>query len=287
MKKHLLALFAASALFAACSSDEMPNNPQENNGDNGQTTVIDENLPSSVAMTTEEGVGMSVGALDEAADTKASGNEVYFDIQPYTDNILAQFEGYIMKADDFVIRVNGDPLHVTPIKGENGVTKQKFKITRDQELKVRVEGLESLTYNPNYDDVYSFECWLWVENKKQKQKEENGVLLDEYEELFSFEDKLNWIGGEENLENSGVDVTLKAIIGLHDKSVTEPEEGQPEFGYKVSYNVYRGISGRAVNEDGEFDKDGLGDTPYIKVSVNVIRLADDEKTEVGASIPKN
>lgn len=287
MKKHLLALFAASALFAACSSDEMPNNPQENNGDNGQTTVIDENLPSSVAMTTEEGVGMSVGALDEAADTKASGNEVYFDIQPYTDNILAQFEGYIMKADDFAIRVNGDPLHVTPIKGENGVTKQKFKITRDQELKVRVEGLESLTYNPNYDDVYSFECWLWVENKKQKQKEENGVLLDEYEELFSFEDKLNWIGGEENLENSGVDVTLKAIVGLHDKSVTEPEEGQPEFGYKVSYNVYRGISGRAADEDGKFDKDGLGDTPYIKVSVNVIRLADDEKTEVGASIPKN
>ena len=142
-----------------------------------------------------------------------------------------------------------------------------------------------MTYNPNYDDVYSFECWLWVENKKQK--EENGVLLDEYEELFSFEDKLNWIGGEENLENSGVDVTLKAIVGLHDKSVTEPEEGQPEFGYKVSYNVYRGISGRAVDEDGEFDNDGLGDTPYIKVSVNVIRLADDEKTEGGASIPKN
>ena len=285
MKKHLLALFAASALFAACSSDEMPNNPQENNGDNGQTTVIDENLPSSVAMTTEEGVGMSVGALDEAADTKASGNEVYFDIQPYTDNILAQFEGYIMKADDFAIRVNGDPLHVTPIKDENGVTKQSFKITRDQDLIVRVEGLETLTYNPNYDDVYSFECWLWVENKKQK--EENGFPLDEYEELFSFEDKLNWIGGEENLENSGVDVTLKATVGLHDKSVTEPEEGQPEFGYKVSYNVYRGISGRAVDEDGKFDKDGLGDTPYIKVSVNVIRLADDEKTEVGASIPKN
>lgn len=285
MKKHLLALFAASALFAACSSDEMPNNPQENNGDNGQTTVIDENLPSSVAMTTEEGVGMSVGALDEAADTKASGNEVYFDIQPYTDEILAQFKGYIMKADDFAIRVNGDPLHVTPIKDENGVTKQSFKITRNQKLIVRVEGLETLTYNPNYDDVYSFECWLWVENKKQK--EENGFPLDEYEELFSFEDKLNWIGGEENLENSGVDVTLKARVGLHDKSVTEPEEGQPEFGYKVSYNVYRGISGRAVDEDGKFDKDGLGDTPYIKVSVNVIRLADDEKTEVGASIPKN
>ena len=282
MKKHLLALFAASALFAACSSDEMPNNPQENNGDNGQTTVIDENLPSSVAMTTEEGVGMSVGALDEAADTKASGNEVYFDIQPYTDNILAQFEGYIMKADDFAIRLNGDPLHVTPIKDENGVTKQSFKITRDQKLKVRVEGLETLTYNPNYD-VYSFECWLWVENKKQK--EENGVLLDEYEELFSFEDKLNWIGGEENLENSGVDVTLKAIEGLHDKSVAD--EGQPEYGYKVSYNVYRGISGHAVDENGNSNKNGLGDTPYIKVSVNVIRLADDEKTEVGASIPKN
>ena len=51
--------------------------------------------------------------------------------------------------------------------------------------------------------------------------------------------------------------------------------------------MYRGISGRPVGEDGKSDPDSLGDTPYIKVSVNVIRLADDEKTEVGASIPKN
>lgn len=282
MKKQILFLFAASALFAACSSDDMP---VTNGGgeDNGQT-VVDENLPSSVSVATAEGLGMSVGALDNAADTRAESDEVYFDIQPYTDQILAQWEEYVMKVDDFIIRKNGDYLDVTPMKdGENGATGSYFKMTRNEDLKVRVEGLEKMIHNPNYDDVYSFECYLWVENKKQM--EENGVLLDEWEELFSYEDKLGWIGGKENLGNSGIDVTLKGTVGLHDKS--DSEQGEPEFGYNVSYNIFRGISGRAMDEDGNFDPDGLGDTPYIKVSINVIRLADDEPTVVGASVPKN
>ena len=118
-----------------------------------------------------------------------------------------------------------------------------------------------------------------------KRMEENGTLLDEYEELFSYQDKLDWIGGEENLDNNGIDVTLRGVVGLHDKS--DSEQREPEFGYNVSYNIFRGISGRSMDEDGNYDPDGLGDTPYIKVSVNVIRLADDEPTVVGASVPKN
>lgn len=281
MKKQILFLFAASALFAACSSDDMPVT-NGGGGDNGQT-VVEENLPSSVAVATAEGLGMSVGALDNAADTRAESNEVYFDIQPYTDQILAKWEEYVMKVDDFIIRKNGEYENVTPVKGENGATGSYFKMTRNEKLIVRVEGLEKMIHNPNYDDVYSFECYLWVENKKQM--EENGTLLDEYEELFSYQDKLDWIGGEENLDNNGIDVTLRGVVGLHDKS--DSEQREPEFGYNVSYNIFRGISGRSMDEDGNYDPDGLGDTPYIKVSVNVIRLADDEPTVVGASVPKN
>ncbi len=284
MKKQILFLFAASALFAACSSDDMP---VTNGGgeDNGQT-VVDENLPSSVSVATAEGLGMSVGALDNAADTRAeSDGEVYFDITIYGDDVLAKYGDYAMRADDFAIRINGDYLHVTPVETEeeHGVTKQSFKLVRTYKLKLRVSGLETMTYNPAYEDVYSFECFIWVENKTNKVVE--GKPIDEYEELFTLGDKYAWIGGENNKAESGFDVTLKSVAKLHDSSNGE-EEDQPEYGYKVTYNVYRGISGRAVDEDGNFDPNGLGDSPYIKVSVNVIRTADDVPTNVAASVPK-
>ena len=284
MKKQILFLFAASALFAACSSDDMP---VTNGGgeDNGQT-VVDENLPSSVSVATAEGLGMSVGALDNAADTRAeSDGEVYFDITIYGDDVLAKYDDYAMRADDFAIRINGDYLHVTPVETEeeHGVTKQSFKLVRTDKLKLRVSGLETMTYNPAYEDVYSFECFIWVENKTNKVVE--GKPIDEYEELFTLGDKYAWIGGENNKAESGFDVTLKSVAKLHDSSNGE-EEDQPEYGYKVTYNVYRGISGRAVDEDGNFDPNGLGDSPYIKVSVNVIRTADDVPTNVSASVPK-
>ena len=284
MKKQILFLFAASALFAACSSDDMP---VTNGGgeDNGQT-VVDENLPSSVSVATAEGLGMSVGALDNAADTRAeSDGEVYFDITIYGDDVLAKYDDYAMRADDFAIRINGDYLHVTPVETEeeHGVTKQSFKLVRTDKLKLRVSGLETMTYNPAYEDVYSFECFIWVENKTNKVVE--GKPIDEYEELFTLGDKYAWIGGENNKAESGFDVTLKSVAKLHDSSNGE-EEDQPEYGYKVTYNVYRGISGRAVDEDGNFDPNGLGDSPYIKVSVNVIRTADDVPTNVTASVPK-
>lgn len=284
MKKQILFLFAASALFAACSSDDMP---VTNGGgeDNGQT-VVDENLPSSVSVATAEGLGMSVGALDNAADTRAeSDGEVYFDITIYGDDVLAKYDDYAMRADDFAIRINGDYLHVTPVETEeeHGVTKQSFKLVRTDKLKLRVSGLETMTYNPAYEDVYSFECFIWVENKTNKVVE--GKPIDEYEELFTLGDKYAWIGGENNKAESGFDVTLKSVAKLHDSSNGE-EEDQPEYGYKVTYNVYRGISGRAVDEDGNFDPNGLGDSPYIKVSVNVIRTADDVPTNVAASVPK-
>lgn len=282
MKKNLLFLFAASALFAACSSDELPNGNTP--GDGEQTT--EEVYASSVGVTTEEGLGMRVGALnDTKAVTRIGEGEVYFTLE-IPDDVLSQWESYVLEADDFAIRINGEYVKVTPISDSNGAgyMSNKIQITGD-DLTIQVEGLQiDLQPALQTQPEITFETYLWIENQIQDPTE-NGIT---YVERFTYADKLAWIGlnssGEVNADTErGYDVTQMVADDngavLH-STITE-NQNKPEYGYSVRYNVYRGLQGNPIDADGNVDAvDGLGNTPYIKVSIHVNQLDSDVPTEV-------
>ena len=154
---------------------------------------------------------------------------------------------------------------------DDEVTFGNIKIT-DDGLKITVSGL-------SYDEIldgndYTYEVWLWIDNRQLDT--ENGT--GGYVPLFGTDKYLEWIGLDpETTElpvdyespdyESGVDMTK----GLSDKDLVKSPAG-----YVVRYNVYRGLSGH-------IDKDtGLGDTPYIKVSIHVQKdVTAPEDTNVG------
>lgn len=289
-KKQILYLFAASALFAACSSDEIPGNNNEGGEDNGQTVV--ENLPSSLTVKTEEGIGMSIGSSDTKALTRIGEGEVYFTLEIPQD-VLGQWEEYVLEADDFAIRIDGEYKTVTPIEGSNGAKWNKLQISGNK-LTVQAEGLqmdlvphEEVATQPEY----TFEVYLWIENQIQKVTE-NGVT---YVERFTYDDKLAWIGLQSGATvdkdtERGYDITnlIAAENGAVLHSTVEPGQAQPPRGYAVRYNVYRGLQGNPTLADGETvdEETGLGNTPYIKVSIHVNQLEEDVPTEVIPVTPK-
>lgn len=306
MKKNLLFLFAASALFAACSSDELPNGNTPENGDTPENTVT----TNAISVTTPEGLGMSIGVFGEDAETRAddgSTGTVTFAIVPDLTILDAYFEGYEIKADDFYIRKNKKYLDVKPItNGSQYPGNESVKVvipsqnadTYADPLTVRVQGLEELEYNPTYNDDYTFEAYLWIDRTSPKLNEGSGTSAD----LFNAEQKLQWVSYKgDNVLQSGVDITKYQNTKpyLYEKIGTQQTKN-PD-GYLIRYNVYRGISGY---QDGLFDEDGnyigykldedgnyigdgseLGDTPYIKVSIHVNRLQDDQTSSVTAVYP--
>lgn len=267
MKKQLLLLFAASALFAACSSDDMPAGNETNNGQE-PTTEVDE-YATSYGVTTEEGVGMVVGVLDQA-DTRATGeSNVYFDLVIDLKHALGQ-EDFFLKADDFAIRKNGDYIATTNL-GPLGKSEIKVTASKGDELKVRVENLDDLEYSADEVRDYTFEVYMWIENK---------TLLDDgsgsYGELFTEAIKKQWIGMDAEEEytdgmETGFDMTKEISVGLYDGGNSDHSVDK---GYSIRYNVYRGLSGHGTN--GQV----LGDTPYIKVSIHVNRLPDEADVDI-------
>ncbi|OUP06767.1 hypothetical protein B5F34_13105 [Mediterranea sp. An20] len=269
-------------MFAACSSDELPNGNTP--GDGEQTT--EEVYASSVGVTTEEGLGMRVGALnDTKAVTRIGEGEVYFTLE-IPDDVLSQWESYVLEADDFAIRINGEYVKVTPISDSNGAgyMSNKIQITGD-DLTIQVEGLQiDLQPALQTQPEITFETYLWIENQIQDPTE-NGIT---YVERFTYADKLAWIGlnssDEVNADTErGYDVTQMVADDngavLH-STITE-NQNEPEYGYSVRYNVYRGLQGNPIDADGNVDAvDGLGNTPYIKVSIHVNQLDSDVPTEV-------
>lgn len=281
MKKQLLLLFAASALFAACSSDDMPAGNETNNGQE-PTTEVDE-YATSCSVTTDEGVGMSVGAFD-AVNTRAESENVYFDIVIDNSHLL-NWEEYFLEADDFAIRKNGDYIAVKAVDNSLDVPwNNKIKISETDnngELTIRVEGLHEMT---EASGDYTFEAYLWIENKKELNDGSGS-----YGELFTEEDKREWIKMGEDEEftdktETGFDLTQviedETNAQLHDANAAG--QAQPEKGYEIRYNVYRGLSGHGTDGQGNFE---LGDTPYIKVSIHARRLGADENTRVIAIYP--
>ena len=200
----------------------------------------------------------------EDPDTPTGESEI---VVPIPTDILKE---YTLKADDFAIRINGEYQEdIVPVDDE--VTFGNIKIT-DDGLNITVSGL-------SYDEIldgndYTYEVWLWIDNRQLDT--ENGT--GGYVPLFGTDKYLEWIGLDpETTElpidyespdyESGVDMTK----GLSDKDLVKSPAG-----YVVRYNVYRGLSGH-------IDKDtGLGDTPYIKVSIHVQKdVTAPENTNVG------
>lgn len=179
-------------------------------------------------------------------------------------------EDYTLKADDFAIRVNGEYIEGIEVKGDTA-TLDGIQII-DDKLTITVSGLSYEAIEDGND--YTYEVWLWVYNRKLLNDGTGG-----YGPLFDTTDKyLDWIGLDPDTTElpvdyespdyeSGVDMTK----GLSDNDLVKSPAG-----YVVRYNVYRGLSGH-------IDKDtGLGDTPYIKVSIHVQKdVTAPENTNVG------
>ena len=264
--KKLFFLFAASALLVACSSDDQSDVVQ---GDNPVTEPTEATVPAATVEFTN-GSEISVGGLDENGDelTRAGGNVNFtIDLNKYEDvkggnSILRDKGDYVLKADDFAIRVDGDYVEgIEPVN--NKVEYDAIKIVENN-LKVSVKKLQKLDFSKAKD--YTFEVYLWIENKKVLDDGTGG-----YGELFDDNDKINWVGTDffENKE-AGEDIseTIWEAYGEDGSKFFNTTEG----GYLVRYNVYRGISGKP---SGEY---GLGDTPYIKVSIHVEKQ---DQTTVG------
>ena len=306
MKKQILFLFAASALFAACSSEDMPNGNQGGD-DNGQTVVSN---TSFSGVTTAEGIGFSAGTFEEEnANTKSADESVTIDITPDLEFMETYFEEYEIKADDFYIRKNGKFVEVKPMESFGSeLPGTNIRVTStgySPNLKVRIQHLEELKYNADYNDDYTFEVYMWVARTTPKLNEGSGTEAN----LFTTAQKLDWINANtgvtdndtENILNGGIDITTDSEAELYLKPAEGNAEPNPN-GYLVRYNVFRGISGY---QDGLFDENGiyigeelfdadgnyvgtgeeLGDTPYVKVSIHVNRLKDSQGSSITPVYP--
>lgn len=285
-KKQILFLFAASALFAACSSDELPTNNGSNEQGGGEEPT--EVYASSYSATTNEGIGVTIGDLSASeTDTRTTSttDEVSFTITLPDDLLREQDESYVLAADDFAIRYDGKYLDIERVEGSNSLSDEKVEISRSGRLSIKIDGLQNIEYSGEDRHEVTFEAYLWIENQKEEMTE-NGVT---FVERFSWADKVDWIG----IDSEGYyTITADTERGWDGSDWVANSNGatlssaalngdQPPFGYGVRYNVYRGLQGTPYNEAGEEDADGgLGNTPYFKISVHVNRLADDVETQI-------
>lgn len=200
----------------------------------------------------------------EDPDTPTGDGEI---VVPIPIDILKE---YTLKADDFAIRINGEYQEDIKVDGNTAELKN-IKIT-DNGLEITVSGLSYEVIEDGND--YTYEVWLWIDNRQLDTENGTGGYIP----LFDTNKYLEWIGLDPDTTElpvdyespdyeSGVDMTK----GLSDNDLVKSPAG-----YVVRYNVYRGLSGH-------IDKDtGLGDTPYIKVSIHVQKdVTAPENTNVG------
>lgn len=271
--KKLFFLFAAAALLTACSSDEL----SETTGGGGTTTNPDtEQYVSSNTVEFTNGTAISVGALDENGVPTRAEESVNFtiDLNKLENDVLKGLSDYVLKTDDFAIRVNGDYLEgVEPVEGENKVENSSILVS-ENDLSISVSDLQNLEFTKEIND-YTFEVYLWIENKKLLNDGTGG-----YGELFTDSIKMVWINNVWPVVDDkapGYDLSFDIWRAYADNTkFTDFVPGNSadiianyadyngrdffntsEGGLLVRYNVYRGLQGKN------------GDTPYIKVSIHV------------------
>lgn len=297
-KKQILFLFAASALFAACSSDELPGNNGDNTG-NGDENMAPAVTATSTSVTTEEGFGMTVGATaGTKAATKADSESDSFTLN-LPDDIIGDWEGYIAEADDFNITLTEDNKKIVLKATNDGQSTSlgKIKVTRGNDLSVTIDGLHQLkAYSPGkVSREYTFEVYIWINNQVVDIHTGADGVWDIYGDGFTYNEKLSWIGLSEGTTvnektERGKDFTDQITSNDYTltKKVIGDFNGNQNYRYIIRYNVYRGLQGTQYDAEGKEDTvTGLGNTPYIKVSIHVNRLDyPTEPDEIIAVLPK-
>lgn len=301
-KKQLLFLFAAAALFAACSSDELTDNNQ-NGGDDSTVTLADD-IPSSVAVSTEGGLGMTVGASSATTKAAADGDTDYFTLT-LPDDIFDNWEGYVAEADDFYIikTVNSNKEVIEVVKdGSTEAYSGKLKVTHDEDLVVTVDGINATdSYATGVPVEYTFEVYIWITNQIGKTYSGADGVYEITTENFSYTQKLEWIGLNADAivtkeTERGMDFTQEVADNgraVLTKNVTAKygDNKDQKYHYNIRYNVYRGLQGNPTTADGTVNEEtGLGNTPYIKVSIHTCRIenpADPDGEEVFPVLPKD
>ena len=175
------------------------------------------------------------------------------------DDVIS--DEYTLRADDFAIRVNGEYVDAIKVEG-NTATLDGIKIEDDNHLTVTVNGLLENIDNFNVGTDYTYECYMWINNSKLLGDGTGG-----YGPLFTqdmYEEWVNPAWDEYADDPYGCDITHRIYATLRDQL-------KSPAGFEVRFNVYRGLSGRQTNADGEYDVNGYGDTPYVKVSIHVQR----------------
>lgn len=297
-KKQILFLFAASALFAACSSDELPGNNGDNTG-NGDENMAPAVTATSTSVTTEEGFGMTVGATaGTKAATKADSKSDSFKLNLPND-IIGDWEGYIAEADDFNITLTEDNKKtvLTATNDGQSISRGEIKVTRGNDLSVTIDGLHQLLpYKPGkVSREYTFEVYIWINNQVVDTHTGADGVWDIYGDGFTYNEKLSWIGLSEGTTvnektERGMDFTDQITSDDYTltKEIIGNFNGYQNYRYIIRYNVYRGLQGTQYDAEGKEDTvRGLGNTPYIKVSIHVNRLDfPTEPDEIIAVLPK-
>ena len=157
--------------------------------------------------------------------------------------------------------------------------------------------------NKDTFDEFTFEVYIWITNQIEKTYSGADGVYEITVEDFSYTEKLAWIGLDENTPvnkdtERGMDFTdqiteddwelVKQVVGT---AAAGEYEGK-NFHYNIRYNVYRGLQGNPTLEDGVTvsEESGLGNTPYIKVTIHTSRIdnpADPDGQEVFPVLPKD
>lgn len=201
--------------------------------------------------------GFTVPDTDPDPEPTPGGDDGIVIVIP--DDVIS--DEYTLRADDFAIRVNGEYIDAIKVDG-NTATLDGIKIEDDNHLTVTVNGLLENIDNFNVGTDYTYECYMWINNSKLLGDGTGG-----YGPLFTqdmYEEWVNPAWDEYADDPYGCDITYRIYATLRDQL-------KSPAGFEVRFNVYRGLSGRQTNADGEYDVNGYGDTPYVKVSIHVQR----------------
>ena len=219
----------------------------------------------------EDGGDTGDGGNEDGGDTGDEDSDVSIDFDIDLSDVLDQ--AFTMETDDFYIRINGDYIEsATWIDGVKSTSnKALIGIDGNDNLRISIIGLEQIpTDKAGYD--YTFEAYLWVKNEAPLNDGTGGTG-----QLFDEKMKEKWVNYEDG-QDSEAGCNINVPEGKGDGLDRTQLTNRPEYGYEVRYNVYRGISGRpTTNGEGDYISK-YGDTPYIKVSVHVKRVADTVKS---------